>query len=222
MELDCHVENVQIENVHLRVLNLISVERTIDQIFEVLEDQNRPELLEELCPYFGAIWPSGLALAQFVLRQPSLEEGLLELGCGLSLPGLVLAKKGHRLVVSDFHPDVPEFLRRNVQLNEIPEGLIEFRGQDWKQLQPRPGEFATLLASDVLYDRHQALELVACIERFRSSGLRRFILADPGRPFLQTFQNEWISRFGRPLTTVIEKCQSLHKGQEVWILDGKI
>jgi predicted nicotinamide N-methyase len=152
------------------------------------------------------------------MRQAPLKERILELGCGLSLPGLVLAKRGQRVTVSDYHPDVPEFLRRNLKLNHLTSDLVEFVQMDWRTTQPRHDEFVTILASDVLYDRQQATELLGFLERFRK-GFQRLIVADPGRPFLQTFQTEIAIKFKLNSKITIEKCQSLHLGQEIWILD---
>ena len=39
-------------------------------VFRVLEETGRPELLEELCPYFGVIWPSARALSETLTELP--------------------------------------------------------------------------------------------------------------------------------------------------------
>src|SRR4051812_16113062 len=51
---------------------LENLNETIDQMFELLQKSGHQELLEELCPYFGVIWPSARALARHLVSQASL------------------------------------------------------------------------------------------------------------------------------------------------------
>src|SRR4051812_5576848 len=98
------------------VLCLRSLDETIDELFEKLRDQGQENLLNELCPYFGRIWPSARALAEELAELGSdtfSGETALELGCGLALPSLTLARLGAQVTATDSHPAVEEFFRRN-------------------------------------------------------------------------------------------------------------
>ena len=53
-------------------------------------------------PFGGKLWPSGLAVAQFLANMGSLEKyDLLEMGCGNGLCSIVAAESGARVVASD-------------------------------------------------------------------------------------------------------------------------
>ncbi|KAL3149551.1 hypothetical protein ABBQ32_002330 [Trebouxia sp. C0010 RCD-2024] len=52
-------------------------------------------------PYWCRLWPSAVALAQFILQQPELVKGkrVCDIGCGLGLAGIAAALAGAREVV---------------------------------------------------------------------------------------------------------------------------
>lgn len=47
-------------------------------------------------PYWCRLWPSAVALAQFILQQPELVKGkrVCDIGCGLGLAGIAAALAG--------------------------------------------------------------------------------------------------------------------------------
>jgi len=53
-------------------------------------------------PFGGKLWPSGLAVAQFLANMGNLENyDVLEIGCGNGLSSIVAAESGARVVASD-------------------------------------------------------------------------------------------------------------------------
>ena len=104
-----------IPGLKLEVECLRSLDDTIDAFFAEYERTNRAELFEGLCPYFGVPWPAGLALAKLIDEEAEKWRGreVLEIGCGLALPSLVLSRAGALVTATDLHPDVPHFLDRN-------------------------------------------------------------------------------------------------------------
>src|SRR4051794_22025957 len=101
------------EQTTLEIECLDNLDQTIDQVFKYLEGQGNPQALEELCPYFGVIWPAARGLSQFLSLLPDLElsgKTVVELGCGLALPSILAAKRGAQVLATDFHPEVPRFL----------------------------------------------------------------------------------------------------------------
>src|SRR5690606_16381361 len=129
--------------------------RTIDELFEELQWRGEPELLERYCPYFGTVWPSARALAETVVSLGARMRGaeVLELGCGLALPGLLAARLGAQVTATDAHPDVPLFLERNRALNQVTS--LKYLELDWKapDALARIGRrFPWVVASDVLYE----------------------------------------------------------------------
>ena len=138
----------------------------------------------DLIPYFAVLWPSALGLARWMSANRDLWPGatVLELGCGLGLPSLVAHRLGARVASTDFHPDNGPFFRMNAWLNGI-ESPAYFR-MDWRRpaLRIRP---RVLIGSDLIYESDLMPPLVACVgELCPPGGL--FVLADPGRPHLQS------------------------------------
>ena len=78
------------------------------------------------------------------------------------------------------------FARANSLRNDA--GQLETALLDWRDRNPIIGKFDTVIAADVLYEQRNAIALRDLLPRvLEREG--RFILADPGRRFLQQFQS---------------------------------
>lgn len=216
---------VQIGKVLLWMLCLEDLNRTIDEIFAELEKTGRASLLDELCPYFGTLWPSARALAEAIAEQPAPYRHchVLELGCGLALPSLVAARLGAYAYVSDFHPDVPEFLRRNLELNELTG--VEYGPIAWKDdcdssATPPARRFERIIASDVLYEKEHPPKLAATVAHYLAPG-GVALIADPGRPYLQAFVDD-MKRRGFECETRIKRVDDVPAAREIFLLELRI
>ena len=140
-------------------------------------------------PYWAHMWPAGLMLGQWLVQQVSgTGEGppgqrraaqpparVLEIGCGLAVPGLLAARLGYQVTLADYDPDAVEYARQNGRLNgvEVATELL-----DWRR--PSGSRYPLILGGDLLYEQrnHQPL-----FEFFRLSleqgGL--VVLGDPCR-----------------------------------------
>ena len=99
------------------------VEKSIDLVFDWLDQRGfSASDIEHLAPYFGAIWPSAIALSEWLAQEG--DQGrlsgakVMEIGCGLGVPGLLAAHHGSAVTLSDWHPDVPRFLDRKAVKHE--------------------------------------------------------------------------------------------------------
>ncbi|MDX9731626.1 MAG: methyltransferase [Bdellovibrionales bacterium] len=172
--------------------SLADIDQTIDDLFLVYQAEGKTELFEEMCPYFGMLWPAGRVLAEYLARDISRfhgEKKILEIGCGLAVPSLVLARHGIGVFATDVHPDVPLFLKRNRELNALRENEPRFVAIDWREDRAEGGPWDLILASDVLYDKTQPASLLAFLQRSLRPG-GKLILADPGRTYVQGFFEE--------------------------------
>jgi predicted nicotinamide N-methyase len=108
---------------------------------------------------------------------------VLELGCGLALPALVAAKLGASVTATDLHPDVPGFLARNLALNGLAPGAIDYVELDWRTgaLGPR---FDLVVGSDILYEAGHPEPVARALAAHVAPG-GRILLADPARAYLQ-------------------------------------
>lgn len=197
-EYATEVSRVELGELTLEVEHLADIDQTIDELFEHYLVQGQTELFEEMCPYFGIIWPAARVLAHVVAEREAQwrsELGknprVLEIGCGLALPSLVLASRGWSVTARDLHPDVEYFLRRN--LSRLGSVQLDFERASWQQSQTE--DWNLILASDVLYDKTQPASLAQYLATQLASGSndansaihRRALICDPGRGYLDEF-----------------------------------
>jgi predicted nicotinamide N-methyase len=118
-------------------------------------------------PLFGMLWPSAARLAaRMAARNLIANERILEIGCGLALPSLVAHRRGADVTASDRHPLAADFLRHNLQLNNLLPMKYQFA--NWSgaagQATPLANGFDLIVGSDVLYERDVNGDLAAMIE----------------------------------------------------------
>lgn len=192
MEFDyrTRVHELQLADLKLKVRCLESLDQTIDQLFKHIETTGDTRALEDLCPYFGVVWPAGRALSEVLAHQP-LEalkgKRFIEVGCGLAIPSLVAALRGAGVTATDFHPDVPGFLSENLLLSGVE---LSYVHMNW-QTEPLPpqvqgGSYDWVVGSDILYEKQHPEHVASALERLLKPG-GKLVVADPGRPYLQTF-----------------------------------
>jgi predicted nicotinamide N-methyase len=139
---------------------------------------------DERLPYWADLWPSSLALAQYLWEAVDLQ-GLqvLELGCGLGLTGIAASRKGGVVTFTDYEADALAFTRYNVLRNVCPQAIV--RHLDWHA--PTLSQtYAVILASDVLYERANFLPLLQLLQRELAPN-GQFLLAEPNRPIARDF-----------------------------------
>jgi len=174
--------------VHIHALK--DLDRSLDEICKAYEPDNskEEELLLDLCPYFGVVWPSARALSIFMSErksQFSKKKGI-EVGCGLGLVSVVAAKIGADVLASDFHPDVGEWVKKNAELNSV---KLPYAQWNWTDLDQIPssiqlGSYDFVLASDVLYESRHPENLAEALARLvKPKG--SVYLSDPGRSYLE-------------------------------------
>ena len=184
-------QRVRAGDLTLNIDCLADVEGAIDLVFHWLEGLGRSaDEIERLAPYFGVVWPSALALAEYVsghLGAPKLAgKKVLEIGCGLAVPSLVCATLGADVTVSDGHPDVLRFLERNVL--QVGDPDITYITADWTSGTMDVGTFDFIIASDILYEAYHADFFCEVIRR-HAGPHTNVVLTDPGRAYIQRFVN---------------------------------
>jgi predicted nicotinamide N-methyase len=135
-------------------------------------------------PLFGVVWPAGLALAETMSRFPIAGKNILELGCGIGLTSLVLARRGARITACDHHPLAEDFLRQNAELNGLPP--ISFLNAPWLGPNPRLGHYDLIIGSDLLYEPDHATLLAGFIDH-HANPAAEVLIADPGRGYVSPF-----------------------------------
>lgn len=136
-------------------------------------------------PHFGWLWPSAIVLAEAMNEIDVEGRRILEVGCGLGLPSLVLKRNGADITASDHHPLAEEFLDENAKLNRLPP--IDFVNLRWDEPAPDLGRFDVIIGSDILYERGHAELLAQLIER-HSARCAEVWIGCPGRGYVGRFK----------------------------------
>jgi predicted nicotinamide N-methyase len=117
-----------------------------------------------------------------------------------------IAKENAKVTATDFHPSVPMFLTRNLNLNGLSESAIRYLELDWQDLSRNgglglgPERFESIIGSDILYEKQQPVIVASAIDRLLSDG-GRALITDPGRSYIQSFVDEMEMRnFAHRLT----------------------
>jgi len=144
----------------------------------------RAGIHSSLWSLFGQVWPAGRVLAETMSRHDVSGKRILELGCGLGLSSLVLARRGANVVASDHHPLAESFLAYNAGLNDLP--AVHYRDLPWELPDASLGRFDLIIGSDVLYERGHGVQIAAMMER-HAKPTADLLLTDPGRGNLGGF-----------------------------------
>ncbi|MEI8027829.1 MAG: hypothetical protein WCI18_15880 [Pseudomonadota bacterium] len=202
----------KVENIGPYSLELACV-RDLDEAIDILcqnIEKDQDVFSEDLCPYYGCIWPSGRALAQVLAQAPKQEGDILEIGAGLALPSLVLGKMGANITTSDFHPDVALFFEENTRRNGLNSKYLRLNWMD-PPLHLR-NSYDIVLGSDILYEGRHARDVAIALDSLvKSTGV--IWIADPGRTYLQAFLDEM-----KKLKWAEEITSACDNDQEIFIL----
>jgi predicted nicotinamide N-methyase len=160
-------------------------------------------------PYWGLLWPSGLALAEAVLAYRDRVRGrqVLELGCGLGVTATAALDAGARLWAADCFGEALLFTRYNALRNDLdaPRSLLlDWRTEAGREACVAASPFDLLLAADVLYEHENVAPLLDLAPRLLSAGAE-FWLAEPGRRVSLAFVAEAHARGWQDEETTFER-----------------
>ncbi|CAH9098515.1 unnamed protein product [Cuscuta epithymum] len=149
------------------------------------EEEFSITIIENMKEEYGLfVWPCSVILAEYVWQQKSRFSGttVVELGAGTSLPGLVAAKLGADVTLTDDsnRPEVLANMRRQCDLNDL---KCKILGLTWGQWDSNVFDIHPniILGADVLYDANAFDDLFASVT---------FLLENsPSSVFMTTYHN---------------------------------
>lgn len=143
-------------------------------------------------PYWTRIWPSAVALSEYILenREMFRNQRVLELGAGIGLPSFVAARYASSVIASDYLPEIKEWLDFNIASLGIKN--MESRQLDWTGLS-QDIQADLVLMSDLNYEPAQFPALRELINRFLQAGAA-ILISSPHRLAGRSFLSEWMKR----------------------------
>jgi predicted nicotinamide N-methyase len=170
-----------------RAVTMLVVRRLEDYVDAegLLRDAGAPEP-----PYWLHLWVGARALASEVIRSGGWPgRRVLEVGCGLGLPGVVAASLGAQVVLMDVVHDALRFARENARRNGAAVAAVQ---ADGRQSCLR-GRFDTILLADATYDPVLQSALAALIAAHLAPG-GRALVAESVRTHDDGFRRECEAR----------------------------
>jgi predicted nicotinamide N-methyase len=160
------LEQVPLDGHPVALWRVADLERHVDRdALLAADDPGEP-------PYWAHLWSGALVLARAV---PAAAR-VLELGCGLGLPGLVAACRGARVVFVDRLAAPLAFVRQSLAANGVRGGLVVADAG----APPFRTRFDLILVAELLYDRSAFAALARALRAGLAPG-GRVLLADAQR-----------------------------------------
>jgi len=162
--------------------------QTIDYGIKTLRSNNKliRDLKRDHTPsYHGfRLWPSSWLLMDFI-KHKGLKTGarVLDAGCGWGLTGIYCAIN-HGSIVTGFDIDAEVFpyLHMHADINGVEISTMNQGFDDFTDSQLR--NFDILIGADICFWDSMVASLIKLIHRALDSGVKRVLIADPGRsPF---------------------------------------
>jgi len=179
-------EIVRIDLFDIRLLRIININELYD-LFDA-KPADDIEVMDERIPYWADLWPSAIASSRFLVENNIIAEkmAVLEIGCGLGLPGVVAGRLGAEVTFTDYLSEPLEFAKKNWDMNN--DRHASFQIIDWRNIPPGINA-DIILASDVAYENRSFGFLINFIKRMTSEG-KIVLLSEPGRMLAASFIKE--------------------------------
>jgi predicted nicotinamide N-methyase len=177
-------------------LHLATAVTPLWQATEVtLERDNLPP------PYWAFAWPGGQAVARHALDHPQLVRGrrVLDLAAGCGVAAVAAARAGARTVgASEIDRFALAAIAMNAALNGVTVDCI-----DRDVLDDEPGDWDTVLAGDLCYERPMADRVASWVRRQARGGVT-VLLGDPGRAYKPSDGLVEVARYVVPTSRDLE------------------
>ena len=171
-------------HLNLQIDTVTNTEALLDEL--IARGADDPEYQDEVMPYWADLWHSALGLGKYLTAHEDKVKGkqVIELGCGLGLPGIVANCLGGKVTLTDYVQPALDFSRRNLELNQ-PNHSARFKLLDWRN-PPVDIQYDLVLAADVAYERRFFQPLYDCIRTILKPGGECW-LTEPGRQIAKDF-----------------------------------
>lgn len=150
-----------------------------------LLDRISPEefLKDEQMPYWAEIWPAAVTLSNAIMESLDIAgKSVIELGAGVGMASIAAARRGARVLATDYSTEALRFVSYNAIRNSV---AMDTGRLDWRMVMT--GEkFDVAIAADVLYERVNLLPIVTALDTLLKEDGVAYI-ADPRRRLAEQF-----------------------------------
>jgi len=170
----------------VKIAEIKNPEIFFDELLKKSPDH--PDMEDERIPYWCELWPSSIALSEFLAENPDLvkEKSVIEIGCGLGLSGIVAARLGGNVTLTDYLQQAIDIASENWKFNFDTDADV--RILDWRKPENFK-RFDVLLASDVAYESRSFKTLIKAIKILvKKKGI--ILISEPNRKFAKDFFEE--------------------------------
>lgn len=185
----------------------------IDEVFDQLIQSDNTDInkIDERIPYWTELWPSSLAMCQFILdhEERFKNKNIIEIGAGLAMPSIVASAFSNQVLVTDYLEDALKFARENCELNHVHQ--VDFQILDWRNILTSQ-KYDIIIASDIAYERRFFDELPNAIASLMSDEGSCFI-SEPNRMMAIDFFEKELPKFFKVINH--GKYSIDQRGQEV-------
>jgi predicted nicotinamide N-methyase len=173
-------------------LQYIAIGNTMVKLFVPLPERVKNAYLMQKAeaehtpfPYWAKVWPSAIALSEYILKHPDIMAGkeVVELAAGLGLPSLVAAPYAKTICCSDYLPEALAVVNKSIAANNFSNVYTQLL--DWNHLSKNITP-DVLLLSDINYD----LQEFNTLQKILLDFLHRdtiILLSSPQRLMAKTF-----------------------------------
>lgn len=144
---------------------------------------------DERLPYWTELWPSSLALAEWLFLQKEHIAGrkCLDMGCGLGLTAMVGSWLGARVLGMDYEETALRFARDNAAANGVPQPL--WTVMDWRRPAVAEGCMERIWGGDIMYEKRFVAPVLDFLE-YALAPQGRVWIAEPCRSVYNAFREE--------------------------------
>ncbi len=158
---------------------------------------------DERLPYWTELWPSSIALSEWLnIHQDSIKDNIcLDVGCGLGLTALVGHTLGAKVLAFDYEIEALSYAKKNTFSNAahytVNHGQVImgplWLGMDWRRPAIKKHSIEFLWGADIMYERKFAYSLMEFLD-FALTKHGRAWIAEPCRSVYEHFSAELVRR----------------------------
>ncbi len=179
---------------------------SLEELWDNMSNQtcaNVHEFEDERLPYWTELWPSSIALAQWLkLKEQKIKQKIcLDVGCGLGLTALVGHMLGAKILAFDYEIEALYFAKKNTLANShhfnSPCNTYQnsplWFAMDWRKPAIKKHSVEFIWGADIMYERKFAYTIMDFLDYALAKDGKAWI-AEPGRSVYEHFSAELIRR----------------------------